>query len=226
MSELETVSKQTPPFPTLPRRNVRMLKPDAVDRYGDEPSTHPSLIARAKAGHADGWTMLVQVYGPVVYRWMRRCGVQSADAADIMQETFLSVISAISRLETTGADTSFRGWLWTIARNKLRDRQRRTLAADVVDGSEAGRLLETHVCNQHDDADPPSTTEEDAALAKSQTLAILRSSFDPRSWRMFWETAVVGRTVADVAVEMNVSNWAVYKAKSRVLQRLRRELSE
>jgi len=99
---------------------------------------------------------------------MRRCGVQSADAADIMQETFLSVISAISRLEMTGADVSFRGWLWTIARNKLRDRQRRTLAADVVDGSEAGRLLETHVCNQHDDADPPSTTQRWPKVKRSR----------------------------------------------------------
>ena len=55
-------------------------------------------------------------------------------------------------------------------------------------------------------------------------LEMLRDSFDPKSWRMFWESAVEGREPADVAEEMGVSRWAVYKARSRVLQRLKREV--
>ena len=108
----------------------------------DEPSTNASLLRRAQSGSADGWSMLVQVYGPIVYRWIRRCGVQSADAADIMQETFLSVTSALPRFDAHSPSSSFRGWLWTIARNKLRDRGRRDGVISFVDGSKAAALID------------------------------------------------------------------------------------
>ncbi len=102
--------------------------------------------------------------------------------------------------------------------------QRRDGAIHVVDGSKAAVLIDQVAVDAFDREDPPSSAEEDADLAQSQTLELLRSSFDPRSWRMFWETAVQGRLAADVAKEMNISPWAVYKAKSRVLHRLRQDL--
>ncbi len=189
-----------------------------------EPSTHPSLLVRAQAGSTEGWTVLVQVYGPIVYRWLRRGGVQSADAADIMQETFLSVTTALSRFDATTPGSSFRGWLWTIARNKLRDRQRRRQTEGWIDGSEAARLIDQASDMHSAITEPPSSLTDDLSLVQTQMLEVLRTSFDSRSWQMFWQTAVNGRTAADVAEEMGVTHWAVYKAKSRILQRLRQEL--
>jgi RNA polymerase sigma-70 factor (ECF subfamily) len=71
---------------------------------------------------------------------------------------------------------------------------------------------------------PPSSPAQDARAARLRMLEILRHSYDPRSWRMFWETTAGGREPADVAEEMDVSRWAVYKARGRILQRLRDEL--
>lgn len=190
----------------------------------DEPSTDHSLLRRAQSGHDEGWQTLVQIYGPIVYRWIRRLDVQPADAADVMQETFLAVATALPRFDAVTADATFRGWLWTIARNKLRDRQRREGRQPTIDGSQARRLIEQVAVPAIDDVDPPSSQEDDAKLARSRTLELMRQSFDPRSWRMFWETMVEDRDPQDVADEMNVSRWAVYKARARVLQRLRQEL--
>jgi RNA polymerase sigma-70 factor (ECF subfamily) len=47
-------------------------------------------------------------------------GFQSADAADIMQETLTAMSNALTRFESQ-PDTTFRGCLWTITRNKMRD---------------------------------------------------------------------------------------------------------
>jgi RNA polymerase sigma-70 factor (ECF subfamily) len=41
---------------------------------------------------------------------------------------------------------------------------------------------------------------------------------------MFWETTIETRDPADVAEEMGVSRWAVYKARARVLHRLQLEM--
>ncbi|QDT02988.1 RNA polymerase sigma factor CnrH [Rubripirellula lacrimiformis] len=185
----------------------------------DEPSTHRSLLQRAADGNDDGWRMMVQVYGPLVYGWIRRCGVQSADAADVMQETFLAVSKSLARFDADTAGSSFRGWLWTIAKHKLRDRQR--AIARSAAGDSPSFLWETL-----ESPEPPSEFGDDVRSVRIRMLEVLRSSIDPRSWQMFWRTAVDGCDPGDVAEEMNVTRWAVYKARARVLQRLKTEMQD
>lgn len=192
----------------------------------DEPSTSESLLQSARQGDADGWRSLAQVYGPIIYGWARRCGCQSADAADVMQETLAAMTSALSRFDHQQPGATFRGWLWTIAKNKLRDRARK--AKDVAAGGTEANLHLQQIADTPDLAfdshDPPSEASDDIASARSRALALLRESFDPRSWRMFWETTIQGRNPDHVAEEMGVSRWAVYKARARVLQRLQQKM--
>ena len=185
------------------------------------------MLQRAREGDAGGWRRLAQVYGPIVYGWARRCGCQSADAADVMQETFASVAAAISRFDHRRDGATFRGWLWTIVRNKLRDRARADEDQYAIGGT-AAQIAMQQVASPlvaFDCVDPPSECESDDAVARRRTLELLRESFDPRSWRMFWETTIEGRQVSDVAEEMAVSRWAVYKARARVLNRLKQEMA-
>jgi hypothetical protein len=43
---------------------------------------------------------------------------------------------------------------------------------------------------------------------------------------MFWEITAAGRSADDIATSRGVSLWAVYKAKARVLNRLKSLLSD
>jgi RNA polymerase sigma-70 factor (ECF subfamily) len=221
----------------VPKRYQRQSARIAVvivlkqDHRQDEPSTSESLLQSARRGDADGWRSLAQIYGPIIYAWARKCGCQSADAADVMQETLASVTSALSRFDHDQPGATFRGWLWTITRNKLRDRARGE--NELATGGTEANLRLQQVADRAIDPDqgsmessePPSELASDLASARSRTLALLRDHFDPRSWKMFWETAVQGRQPADVADEMGVSRWAVYKARARVLQRLQQQMT-
>jgi RNA polymerase sigma-70 factor (ECF subfamily) len=205
-------------------RPIRTPKPMTSNLLPrEEPSTRPSLLRRARDGSEQAWQNLVQIYGPIVYRWMRRCGAQSADAADVMQETLLAVSRALSRFDEHAAEATFRGWLWTIAKNKLRDRQRLAQQRRELDGSAAHRQIEATPSAEPPDS-PPSSIEDDRRLGRLRALETLRPTFDARTWQMFWETAISGRAPADVAEDLQVSRWAVYKARARVLKRLREEL--
>jgi len=191
----------------------------------EEPSTSVSLLQRARQGDPDGWRRLAQIYGPVVYGWARKCGCQSADAADVMQDTLAAVAGALDRFDDGRPDATFRGWLWTIARNKIRDRARSRPDERPVGGTAAQlRLHDVAASEPIGNEAPPTDAASDAAEARGRLVELLRPEFDPRSWRMFWDTAVVGRSPADVADEMGVSRWAVYKARARVLQRIRQEM--
>jgi RNA polymerase sigma-70 factor (ECF subfamily) len=52
------------------------------------------------------------------------------------------------------------------------------------------------------------------------------AEFEDRTWRAFWRTVVEGESPANVAGELGMTAHAVYKAKSRVLGRVRVQLRE
>ena len=62
-------------------------------------------------------------------------------------------------------------------------------------------------------------------ILSQRAVELVRAEFEQRTWEAWWKTAVEGRPAADVAAEMDMSLAAVYKAKSRVLLRLRQELA-
>src|SRR5687768_4847883 len=84
-------------------------------------STSLSLVERVRANEPHAWQRFVQLYSPLVYYWCRQQGLQPADSADILQNVLQSFFTGIGNFRSDHPDSSFRGWLWTIARNKLRD---------------------------------------------------------------------------------------------------------
>ena len=87
-------------------------------------TTSPSLIDRVKANDADAWRRFVDLYGPLVFHWAKRLGLDDHASSDVLQEVFAAVAKAVGGFSQGGNGSSFRGWLWTITRNKVRDHHR------------------------------------------------------------------------------------------------------
>src|ERR671936_1315111 len=86
----------------------------------EPPTTRASLLVRIRDPHdTEAWRQFVQLYASVVYGYARKRGLQDADAADLMQEVFRAVASAAGRLDYDPKRGTFRGWLYTVTRNKL-----------------------------------------------------------------------------------------------------------
>ena len=84
-------------------------------------STSHSLIERAQRADHGAWEKLTRLYSPVVYDWARKSGLQPDDASDVMQNVFQTLTSNLGRFERRNGSDSFRGWLYTITKNKIRD---------------------------------------------------------------------------------------------------------
>ncbi len=65
--------------------------------------------------------MFVQLYGPLVYHWCCRFGLQEAEAADVGQKVFRTVSSSIVNFQLQQQGSSFRGWLRTVTRTRTID---------------------------------------------------------------------------------------------------------
>ena len=117
----------------------------------DPPPTRPSLLVRIRDPR-DGvaWGEFVDIYGPLVYDYGRRRGLQDADAADLTQDVLRAVAAAADRFAYDPARGAFRSWLFTVTRTKLLDSVRRAAARRSRDrrhrrpqasGSEGSRIL-------------------------------------------------------------------------------------
>src|SRR5258708_7446851 len=190
---------------------------------GDSPQTRASLLVQLRDGANHGaWQEFVRLYSPVVYGFARKRGLQDADAADLMQDVMRSVSAAIGRLDYDRNQGTFRGWLFTITRNKVFNfLTARRIRPQASGDSTTNRMLEAH---------PDATDGSDAwELEYQRRMAALamervKGEFQESTWRAFWLTAVEGLTAADVTAQVGLSPGAIYVAKSRVLARLKEEV--
>jgi RNA polymerase sigma-70 factor (ECF subfamily) len=192
----------------------------------EPPVTRVTLLARIRDGRdAEAWREFVQLYGPVVYRFARNRGLQDADAADLMQDVMRSVARNAPRMEYDPKRGTFRGWLYTVTRNKiynfLNGQRHRPRAAGDTDAHE--RLDATPA---RDDGEGPDADWEKEYQRRLSARAMerVRGEFQPATWQAFWQTAVDGKAAGEVGAGLKMSPGAVYVAKSRVLARLRDEV--
>jgi RNA polymerase sigma-70 factor (ECF subfamily) len=182
-----------------------------------------SLLGRLRAQDAEAWQRLVDLYGPLVYYWCRQ--LQPEDRADVFQEVFRAVATHISSFRKDRPGDTFRGWLLTITRNKLRDHFRRQqVQVQATGGSDALRQLAQVPGPDAEQDDSTDPGQERALFLRA--LRSIEGEFEDRTWQSFWRVMVDGQEPVDVAAALGISRNAVYKARARVLQRLRQELGD
>lgn len=186
--------------------------------------TSVSLIIRAGNDDDDAWERLCRLYGPVIYTWAKNSGLQPQDASDVMQEVFATLMRNLSKFQKRTHSDSFRGWLWTVTRNKVRDLHRQRQSSEEA----AGGSTALYRFNDLPDEPPSELSDEGKPEFNqlwSRALNLVQNDFEPQTWQAFWRTVVLAEQPAAVAEDLGVSVWTIYKAKSRVLQRIREEFN-
>ena len=186
--------------------------------------TRVSLLARIRNLN-DGlaWSEFVRLYAPLVHSYGMKNGLQDADAADLAQETLRLVMRAAPEFVYDPAKGTFRGWLFTIARNEIRkfaSRQKRTLVGSG--DSKVREMLETQ----------PSPDAEEAEWNREYQMNLFRCAaetvqgeFRETTWQAFWRTIIQHQDIQAVAQDLGLSLGAVYIARSRITARIRQEIS-
>jgi RNA polymerase sigma-70 factor (ECF subfamily) len=185
----------------------------------DIPCTRPSLLIRLRDPRdEEAWRQFVELYGPVVYGYARKQGLQEADAADVCQDVLGAVVGAVGRLEYDPRRGAFRNWLFTIVRRRLsdwREAQHNRLRCN-------GSPVPVQVLER---SPAPAAGEEWEAEWQRGVFAwaceCVRRDVSDTTWQAFWRTAFEHEPTRQVAAELDVSVAAVYLARRRVLARLK-----
>lgn len=179
-------------------------------------STPVSLLERLRQpGDAVAWERFVRLYTPLLYHWLRRTGLQEADAADLVQDVLTVLVQKLPEF-VYDRGKSFHGWLRTLVLNRWRDLCKRKSLVGPAGGG-VDEIIEP------DPLDSFIESEYRGQLAL-QALRILRTDFQPDTFAAVWDLIVEEVPAETVARKHRLTLGALYAAKCRVLARLRREL--
>lgn len=195
------------------------------DSNAESPTvTSTSLLERIRCLDGDAWGRFVTLYGPLVYDACRRFRVQPTDADDVVQEVLQSVSRAIGGFKKERPGDSFRGWLYRIVQNKVRDHYRRGAKQPAGVGGSDFKLAIEQLPEELSDDSVSSVSGVDPALTRA--LEMIRAEYQERTWKAFWRLTVEGHSAAEIAADLGMKTNSVRQAKFRVMQRLRAEFGD
>jgi len=180
------------------------------------PETRSSLLVQLADGdNQQAWFEFVELYQPLIFNYAVRYGLQDTDAHDVVQDVLVRVGRKAKTWNPEQGRGSFRGWLAVTVRN---------LAVDHF------RAQKNRPQNLIDDlavADAAASFDWEHRRSLFHWAADrVQQEFQAPTWQAFWQTAVQNRPVTQVAIDLNMSQGAIYVARSRVLARIRQLISQ
>ena len=137
-----------------------MTGDDGEPRHGSEALLERLLVLRAQMGGQEALTALVESFDARLLFYLRRLVGAPADAEDVRQEVWITVVRKLHTLEDPGA---FRSWLYRVARHRglswLR-RRRREVPLDEA----AVEEVAVEVTSEESDFGPEDAAAVHAAL--------------------------------------------------------------
>lgn len=181
------------------------------------PEAEESIVRRAQGGDRDAFRALFERYRDPVYGYIRRMVGDEDLAADLTQDVFLRAYQALPRLKAAGA---FRGWLYQIAANRVRDHWKRPapemLSLDGGSDADAGPAV----------ADPQPGP--DRVAVRKELRAAVSQAVDllpPERREVVLLHHLHGLEVRDIAQALGVAEGTVKSRLGRARADLRRYLA-
>lgn len=185
--------------------------------------TRKSLIVRLKsAQNESAWRDFVCSYEGFLNQLVRRQGVPERHVPDVTQQILLTIAKSIDGWKDDGNAASFRRWLSTVSRNVvIRFMSRERKQSGGVGGSDLVAVLQ-NIEEKPDEQRVREYQHELVVWAADQ----VRHEFLETSWRAFRATVIDGRSVDEVASELDVTAGSIYMSRSRIMARIRKKVAE
>ena len=170
------------------------------------------------------WERFSHLYQPLVHAYALRSGLTPEEAEELTQDLLLEMAERLRQGEYDPARSSFRGWLFRLARwritNQFRQRHGGHISLEQLQADEA---LESAAL--HGESAKDVWNEEWRRVWLELALDRLREHMNPKHWPVLHALVWHGQTVEQVARTHNLSRAAIYLIKLRGISRLKKEIA-
>lgn len=183
-------------------------------------TTQTSLLIRIK-DHRDSraWIEFDAIYRPILFRFAVSCGLDEADADDVVQHCLTAVQKHIKDFRYDPTRGRFRSWLRTIANNRIRSLRKKRCEANA--GSSAFNQI------------PNKDTSPEEAFARlwmeehlKHCVHRVRAATDEPSFQAFYKYVIDECPVSEVCREFQIDRARLYKIKWRLTQKLQQYMHD
>ncbi len=185
-------------------------------------ATRVSLLVRLQGeGDEQAWGEFVQRYGPRIFQWCRRWGLQTADAEDVTQAVLLRVARRM-RTFTYDPGRSFRAWLKKVAHDAWVDLLQEQDRPGRRGSGDSGELDALRSVAARDDLIQRLDELYDLELLE-MAMERVRQRVEPHTWEAFRLLGLEGLPGEEVARRLGMKVGMVFVARSRVQKMIREE---
>lgn len=177
-------------------------------------TTRQSLLLRLRdRGDQDAWSVFYELYAPLLLRYAAACGLGRSEAEEVRDHCLEIAARKLPGFRYEAGRGGFKAWLHRIARDRVVDLQRRARAGG------AGTPLD----DAPDPADgPPELWERNWRREHLRyALEQARAGASLRDFRAFEMLLLEDASVPEVCAALAMNPNQVYKARLRLLQRVR-----
>lgn len=183
--------------------------------------TSLSLLELLKQGSdSDAWQTMLNVYQPLISKWLLRFGTPTNELTDLTQNVLTVVVGKLAQFEHQGRTGAFRAWLRNITRNCLLEFWRQNKIVPLATGKTSFQENLNQLADQTSELSQLWNREYDSHVVVS-LLNLIRPEFKPQTWSVFELFVIQGHKAADVAARLGITANSVFIAKSRIMSRLR-----
>ena len=182
--------------------------------------TRQTLIERIRDQYNEpAWEEFVQIYESYIYAIIRRMGISAEDSKDIHQDIILNIWKKLPEYRKK-PDTRFRGWLSTITSNSVKYFLRSK--------ANLNKKHDNFGLNQNEDSESSDlekiANEEWEIFLTNKALENIESTFSGKGIDVF-KKSLEGKSIPDIASDMNIEESSVYQLRARVKRSLIKEVS-
>lgn len=166
------------------------------------------------------WGRLAECFQAPLVAFAEHMGLLGSDAEDVAQETLLAFACGYREGKYDPTKGRLSQWIFGIAYRQIQG-ARRTRARR--NARMAGESAAGHAFDDLPGREEATRTwgEECAKSLLARCLRTIRTEVQPKTYRAFELTVFEKRAASDVALELGVSRNAVFKAKHRIVRRIR-----
>ena len=197
--------------------------------------TRGTLLARLKdMGDESSWNAFYDIYHDLIFSVARRAGLNESEAAEVVQNTLISVAGKMPGFTYDPAKDSFKGWLLTVVRWRIRDqlakRSGQPGGQQQFSSSGGPSDQDTRTATVERVPDPAGPALEgvweqewESRLIET-ALARIKRQVQPLHYQIYHLHVVVGQPAREVARTLGVNVAQIYLAKHRIGNLLRKEV--